>query len=162
MNIKTITQLAAMFLLLSPLAAQASTMSSPTYTSESGSTLAGAGSASSPGYSTRAGAVGNPFAVPPGSTSPSYTLYPAIPAKMAADISTSTLPSGDVNGDGSVTIADALLALQISAGNVAVTTAYLKNGDVAPFVELKPVPDGAITVTDALMILRKVVGLVSW
>ncbi len=162
MNIKIITQLAAIFLLLSPLAAQAGTMSSPTYSSESGSTLAGAGSASSPGYSSRAGAVGNAFAVPPGSTSPSYTLYPAIPAKMDAGIITSTLPTGDVNSDGSVTIADALLALQISVGSVAVTKAHLKNGDVAPFVDLKPVPDGAITVADALIILRKVVGLVSW
>jgi len=162
MNIKIIRQLAAMFLLLSPLAAQASTMSSPTYTSESGSTLAGAGSASSPGYSAGAGAIGNAFAVHPGSASPNYTLYPAIPAKMAADISTSTLPSGDVNGDGKVDIADALLAMQISVGSVTVTSVHLKNGDVAPFVGAKPVPDGAITVADTFMILRKVVGLVSW
>ena len=72
------------------------------------------------------------------------------------------IPTGDLNNDGTVDIADALLALQIASGSVPVTSQYLINGDVAPFINGKPSPDGAITTADALIILRKIVGLVSW
>ena len=70
--------------------------------------------------------------------------------------------SGDLTGDGGVDIFDALLALQIAVGKVTATPAQLSRGDVAPFVSGKPQPDGAINSGDALVILRKVVGLISW
>jgi hypothetical protein len=153
------TTLAAVLLLL-PAAVLASTLSSPSYRSELGDTPSGAGSAASPGYTVKQGIVGSSFAMVPGTSSPGYSVKPGILVKTETVVS--TLPTGDIDGDGSVTIADALLALQISVGTVAVTSAYLINGDVAPFVGGKPVPDGIITGADALMILRKVVGLVSW
>ena len=72
------------------------------------------------------------------------------------------VPTGDINGDGVVDVADALLALQIASGSVPVASQHLVNGDVAPFIDGKPSPDGAITIADALLMLRKIVGLVSW
>jgi uncharacterized delta-60 repeat protein len=74
----------------------------------------------------------------------------------------STSPGGDVNGDGSVDIADALKALQIAVGMVAATTEELARGDVAPLVAGVPTPNGVINVGDALVILQKAVGLVNW
>lgn len=159
MNIIKTTQLAAILLLI-PLVAQAGTMSSPSYSTELNSTVSGSGNYASPNYGILAGVIGNAITTDPVTSSPGYSANPGLPAKIAAGVS--TLHTGDVNGDNSVTIADALLALQISVGSVAVTGVHLKNGDVAPFVDGKPAPDGAITVADALMILRKVVGLVNW
>jgi hypothetical protein len=67
-----------------------------------------------------------------------------------------------MNGDGKVDIADALKALRIVVGIIVPTARELGHGDVAPLVNGKPVPDGKICVRDALMILKKVVGLASW
>lgn len=72
------------------------------------------------------------------------------------------VPDGDLDGNGKVDIADALRALQISAGLVTQTNNDLLHGDVAPLIDGKPSPDGVIDVGDALMILRKAVGLVNW
>ena len=70
--------------------------------------------------------------------------------------------NGDVNGDGVVDIADALLALRISVGLEAATVDYIRRGDVAPLVNGKPAPDGFIDVGDVQLILRRIVGLVTW
>jgi len=69
------------------------------------------------------------------------------------------IPSGDVDGDGSVTIADVLLVLRAATGLAPLSATLLYDGDVAPLVNGVPVPDGKIDVGDALLILRKVVGL---
>lgn len=53
---------------------------------------------------------------------------------------------GDMDGDGSITVADALAALRIAAKLVAETSDALATGDVDS--------DGSITVADALAILR--------
>ena len=58
---------------------------------------------------------------------------------------------GDMNGDGKVTAADALLALRIAVGLVPSTPAEIAIGDLNG--------DGKITAADALLILRKAVGL---
>jgi bilirubin oxidase len=68
----------------------------------------------------------------------------------------STGATGDVNGDGQVTVADALLVLQAVVGNIPVTPALLQQGDVAPL----GAPDGVLTVADALLILRKAIGII--
>jgi subtilisin family serine protease len=68
-------------------------------------------------------------------------------------------PSGDVDGDGSVTISDALLVLRAAAGLSPLSAILLYNGDVGPVVNGVPAPDGKIDVGDALLILRKAVGL---
>lgn len=53
------------------------------------------------------------------------------------------------------TSTDALLALQMDIGRIAVDP----KADVAPLINGVPTPDGKITAADALMILRKAVGL---
>jgi hypothetical protein len=62
-----------------------------------------------------------------------------------------------------VELGDALRALQISVG---LETYDLAKGDdkldVGPLRDGKPHPDGTIDVSDALLLLRKVVGLISW
>ncbi|GFO59626.1 hypothetical protein GMST_19510 [Geomonas silvestris] len=72
------------------------------------------------------------------------------------------IPDGDLNGDGQVTIADALMALQIAVGLNQPTPAQLRHGDLAPLdVSGIPAPDAQIQVADALVILKKSVGLTS-
>jgi alpha-tubulin suppressor-like RCC1 family protein/uncharacterized protein YfaP (DUF2135 family) len=64
-------------------------------------------------------------------------------------------PYGDIDNDGATTSVDALLALQMSIGK---KTVDLK-ADLAPLVNGVPAPDGKVTAADALVILRKAVGL---
>jgi cytochrome c peroxidase len=72
------------------------------------------------------------------------------------------LPTGDLNGSGVVDISDSLRALQIANGLIVPTQMELLRGDVAPQVNGVPAPDDSITISDALLILRKVVGLASF
>jgi hypothetical protein len=76
----------------------------------------------------------------------------------AAQIS---LPDGRLLG-GTVMVKDALRALQIAVGVIPPTANDLAHGDVAPFVNGKPQPDGKIDIGDAVVILRRSVGLISW
>ena len=72
-------------------------------------------------------------------------------------------PGGDLNGDGEVGIADALKALRIAVKLDVATDLDLANGDVAPLgVDGRPASDGQIDISDALLILKKAVGLASW
>ena len=73
-----------------------------------------------------------------------------------------TPQSGDFNGDGSVDVTDALLALRSAVGLLTPNSSQLRRGDVAPFISGKPQPDGVIDAGDALVILRRVVGLIAW
>jgi hypothetical protein len=68
-----------------------------------------------------------------------------------------TVVKGDLNGNGKVDVADAIIALKIVAGlSPAPTAAQLAAGDVAPLGN----PDGKITVQDVVLILKRVVGLI--
>jgi uncharacterized protein YfaP (DUF2135 family) len=68
--------------------------------------------------------------------------------------------NGDINGDGVVTLADALFAAQISLGTVpAATFEQRLRGDVGPLVNHVPVPDGRIRLDDAILILQKSIGI---
>jgi cytochrome c peroxidase len=69
---------------------------------------------------------------------------------------------GNFKGSGSADISDALKALRITVGLDQTGTLDLLHGDVAPLVNGKPEPDGRIGLPDALVILRKVVGLISF
>jgi large repetitive protein len=60
-----------------------------------------------------------------------------------------------------LSIGDALRALQISVGLVQ-KTEQDSVLDVGPLLDGKPSPDGEIDISDAAVILRKVVGLVTW
>ena len=71
-------------------------------------------------------------------------------------------PDGNLKGTGVADISDAIRALRIAAGIIAPTADDLFHGDVSPLVNGTPAPDSAIDVSDALVILRKVVGLVSF
>lgn len=71
--------------------------------------------------------------------------------------------SGDVNGDGVVNIADALLILQAAVNPVLQTDAIKAAGDVAPLdANGKPKGDGVVNLNDALLLLQRAVGLVQW
>ena len=84
----------------------------------------------------------------------------------------SSAPTGDINGDGKVDIADALKALQFAVAIGKPTSTELANGDVAPLVS--PVtqsngvisatssPNGVIDIGDAIVILQKAIGIVTW
>lgn len=61
---------------------------------------------------------------------------------------------GDLNGDGKVTAADALIALRIAVGALAPSPQQLDSGDVAP----DDGDDGIITLSDVQRILRRSVG----
>lgn len=85
----------------------------------------------------------------------------------AADNSTALgltyqFPDGDVDGNGTVTMADALTSIRLVVNNGAPTAAQLAHGDIGPLVNGKPNPNGTIDLVDALLILRKAVGLKSW
>jgi hypothetical protein len=79
----------------------------------------------------------------------------------------------DLNGDGRVDIADALFTLKIAVKLATPTANQLKSGDVAPLVNKAfsndlnrdigvSSPNGKLDISDALLILKKVVGLVTW
>jgi glucose/arabinose dehydrogenase len=72
------------------------------------------------------------------------------------------IPDGDLDGDQQATVADALIALRIAVLLVPVNQTLLDHGDVAPLVNGAPAIDLTIDIRDALVILRKAVGLVSW
>jgi len=74
---------------------------------------------------------------------------------------TRTISAGSFSG-GPVTIVDALRALHIAVGVITPTADDLLRGDVAPLANGVPAPDGRIGVDDALLILKKVAGLVSF
>lgn len=69
---------------------------------------------------------------------------------------------GDLNGDGTVAMIDALIALRIVVGLASASPTQLASGDVAPLVQGRPAPDGVIDVGDVVVILRKAVGLLSY
>jgi hypothetical protein len=70
-------------------------------------------------------------------------------------------PTGDVNGDGTVDITDALLALQVGVGLMPMQDRYLTYGDVGPLVNGAPDPDWKINISDAIVILQIIVGSVT-
>jgi PKD repeat protein len=84
---------------------------------------------------------------------PSLNIY----ALTSAGISSR---NGDINGDGTVDISDALIAMQISLGIApAATFGQLLHGDVGPLINHTPVPDGKIRLDDSILILQKSIGI---
>jgi cytochrome c peroxidase len=72
------------------------------------------------------------------------------------------LADGNFKGTGIADISDALKALRIAVKLVEATDNDMLHGDVAPLVNGVPAPDNKIDISDALVILRKVVGLISF
>lgn len=90
------------------------------------------------------------------------TVTASDPAGNVATITAGiTVSSADGNIDGgALGLSDALTALRLAVGLGTPTAGNLASGDVAPLVSGVPAPDGVIDVGDALVILRKVAGLV--
>ena len=93
-----------------------------------------------------------------GIDSGNYALT-ATTASTTADI---IAPDGDLDGDGAVSVTDALRALRIAGGLIIPTDADNSHGDVAPLVSGMPQPNDSIDIGDVVVILRKAVGLVNW
>jgi hypothetical protein len=102
---------------------------------------------------------------------PAPGIYPiAVTAADASGSESSVLrhvirvvpPDGDMNGDGKVNVRDVIIALQASIGIVPTTATLLSHGDVAPLINGVPSPDLKMTTADALVLLHRTVGLVSW
>ncbi len=74
----------------------------------------------------------------------------------------STDPDGDINLDGRVDIADAILALKVSVGRVTISATAFRHGDVGPLVSGSPQPDGILDGRDAMIILGKSIGKHNW
>ena len=71
--------------------------------------------------------------------------------------------NGDINSDGKLDIVDALKALRISVGlDSPATFQQMLNGDVGPLENNEPTVDSQMNLSDALVILRKVIGLSVW
>lgn len=72
------------------------------------------------------------------------------------------VPDGDIDGDGRVTIADALTVLRLVVSNQKPTDKQLAHGDIGPLLNGKINPKGRLEVVDAILILRRALGLFSW
>jgi len=96
----------------------------------------------------------------------SYTYAtPAVTAACAVSATFSRTPDGilvPAPGKVSPELTDALKALKISVGMAQPTPFELVRGDVAPLVNGVPQPDGRITLGDAVVLLRRAVGLIAW
>ena len=83
---------------------------------------------------------------------------------MSGDIDDLVIESGlgDVNGDGNVDVRDLQLAARILAGVYSPTSEEQERWDVAPLVNGAPVPDGQNTPADYVVLLRKVLGIITY
>jgi len=91
--------------------------------------------------------VGNPLLATP-SSGKTFTINP--------------LPMGNMSGGAEASIGDALMALRTAVGLYDPTPQEFTRGNVAPMVNGKPSPDNTIDISDALTILKRVVGLITW
>ncbi len=67
--------------------------------------------------------------------------------------------SGDMDNDGSTSLADVLQVLKFAMGSVQPSGAELTRADLAPIVNGVPQPDGKVDIHDVIVILRRLVGL---
>ena len=73
-----------------------------------------------------------------------------------------SFPDGTLNATGKPTVQDALRTIRIVVNQLAPTTQELAHYDIGPLVNGKPNPNGKIEIVDAILILRKALGLKSW
>jgi len=70
---------------------------------------------------------------------------------------------GDIDSDGVISLADALTALRSVTNNTQLTIDQKARADVWPLdASGKPLGDSSVNLNDALLILRRAVGLVTW
>lgn len=89
-----------------------------------------------------------------------------IATDAAGNASSKTLtynfPDGTLNGDGKATVKDAMQAIKLVVNQKAPTAQELSHYDIGPLLGGKPNPNGKIEIVDAILILRKALGLKSW
>ena len=90
------------------------------------------------------------------------SVIAAVFSCFAVTTHAAVMPQGDLNGNNTTDISDALRTLRIVVQLDVATTLDLFQADVAPLSNGFPAPDGQVDISDALLILRKVVQLVSW
>lgn len=66
------------------------------------------------------------------------------------------------NSTGTPTLSDFIITAQIAMGVLTPTPLQLQHADVAPLINGLPAPDGIMNIGDALLILRRVSGMISW
>jgi hypothetical protein len=71
-------------------------------------------------------------------------------------------PDGTLGSTGVPTVQDALRAIRLVVNNNTPTAQELAHYDIGPLVSGKPNPNGKIEIVDAILILRKALGLKSW
>ncbi|GFO55257.1 hypothetical protein GMSM_22640 [Geomonas sp. Red276] len=82
---------------------------------------------------------------------------------VSRNIIYTSLPPGDLNGDGYIDIADVWMTLQWVVGNGALTEPERQRADVAPLDGNEaPRGDGVVDIADVIIMLRRVVGAVTW
>ncbi len=77
----------------------------------------------------------------------------------AVDAAGNSTRNGDVNGDGTIDIKDAMKVLRLSLGLEASTAEHKLRGDVAPVLNGASRPDGVLDVFDVIYLIEKIVGL---
>lgn len=73
-----------------------------------------------------------------------------------------SFPDGSLAGDGKPTVQDALHAIRLVVSRATPTAQELAHYDIGPLVNGMPNPNGKIEIVDAILILRKALGLKSW
>ncbi len=68
-----------------------------------------------------------------------------------------TRAHGDLNGDGTVSVADVILALRATVGTTVLSPEQKASADVSP----QGAPDGVVNISDAILILKAVAGLIT-
>jgi len=102
-------------------------------------------------------------ALPAGTTTISVAAFDFVfNSTIVTGSITRVIPDGNFKGSGVTGISDALKALRFAVGLEQPTATDLLHGDVAPLVNGLPTQNNRIDIGDALLILKKVVGLVTF
>lgn len=72
------------------------------------------------------------------------------------------LPDGDIDGDGKVTVRDALEIIKLVVSNAQPSANDLQHGDVGPLLNGNRNPNGKLDMVDGILLLRKALGLPAW
>jgi len=104
------------------------------------------------------------FAVDPAGNSEQVksAIFTVYVSDLTGTTSAAGVSNGDLNGDKTVDLRDALRAMQIAIGLSSPTLDEMVRGDVAPLLNGKPRPDGKIDIADAMIMLQRSLGLVAW
>ena len=95
---------------------------------------------------------------------PSSLVVTAVDAVGNSSVRTINMPvpDGDLDGDGVVTIKDALAIIKLVVNNQKPTVQQLAHGDIGPLLNGKANPKGSLQIVDAILVLRKALNLPSW